>query len=314
MTLDRLHVAALLDGRPGHEKQTLGLVEALGRRLDVRLSTIPVERPSPLRRLVESCRCRLPGLGLSRPELADAELLIGTGSSTHLPLLLYKKRYRIPAVTCMSPGWHLRGGFDLCFVPVHDGLPAGGNIVLTLGAPNCLLDLGEHQEGKGLVLIGGVDPASHSWQGTEVLRMVETIVTSDRRSWVIAASPRTPAETVSLLAALARAHANTAFFAYSDTGPGWIEERYRESSVAWVTADSISMMYEALAAGCRLGILPLPWRRSKNKFQRNQEVLLSRGLARSFLSWERDQVDWQTGQYRNEASHCAECILELLAR
>jgi uncharacterized protein len=308
----RLHVAALLDGRPGHEKQTLGVVEALGRLVPLHLTRLAVSRPSLSRRLADTLRLWLPGAGMAAGQLAGVDLLLGTGSSTHLPLLLYKKRYRVPAVTCMSPSPHLRRGFDLCFVPEHDGLAAAGNVVLTLGAPNTLEDLGEHQEDRGLILIGGIDRSSHHWHGEEVVRMVREIVTSSPfRTWVVASSPRTPAATVTLLATLANSLANARFFPYQATGPGWIEERYQESRVAWVTADSISMMYEALAAGCRLGILPLRWRRQKSKFQTNLELLLARGFAHSYAAWSSHRGDWQQQTYPNEARKCAERILQI---
>jgi mitochondrial fission protein ELM1 len=308
-------VAVLLDGRPGHEKQTLGIVDALGRKISLKEQRILVSRPTPLARLVQVCRLLLPGGGLAHPLLGSTDLLIGTGSTTHLYLLLYKKQYRIPAVTCMSPVALLRRRFDLCFIPEHDGIGPGENILLTAGAPNSSTNQGEHDERKGLILLGGIDPASHSWDSRETIRMVETIVSSGGdRSWVIASSPRTPDETLIETRHLAERFANAVFVDFRDTQPGWIEEHYALCSVAWVTADSISMMYEALAAGCRLGILPVTWRRKNSKFQQNEKMVLEKGLAISYAAWLTRQNDWSPAIYLNEAERCADAIVKLLIK
>ncbi|MEE4136513.1 MAG: ELM1/GtrOC1 family putative glycosyltransferase [Desulforhopalus sp.] len=308
-------IGVLLDGRPGHEKQTLGVVAALGRKIPLKQWRISVPRPTPLARLVQLCRLFLPGGGLAHPQLGSADLLFGTGSTTHLSLLLYKKQYRIPIVTCMSPVALLRRRFDLCFIPEHDGIGPAGNILLTAGAPNSSSNQGQHDEQKGLILLGGIDPASHTWDNREIIRMVETIVSSgDSRSWVIASSPRTPDETLVETRHLADRYANAVFVDFRDTQPGWIEEHYALCSVAWVTADSISMMYEALAAGCRLGILPVPWRKKNSKFQNNEKIVLEKGLAISFDTWLTRQNDWSPAIYLNEAERCADAIVKLLIK
>ena len=308
-------IAVLLDGRPGHEKQSLGIVAALGRKISLNQQRIFVPRPSLLVRLVQVCRLFLPGGGLAHPLLGSADLLIGTGSTTHLSLLLYKKQYRIPAVTCMSPVALLRRHFDLCFIPEHEGIGPGENILFTAGAPNSSIDQGEHDEQKGLVLLGGIDQASHSWDNREIIRMVETIVSSGGdRSWVIASSPRTPEETLRETRQLADRFANAVFVDFRDTQPGWIEEHYALCSVAWVTADSISMMYEALAAGCRLGILPVRWRRKNSKFQQNEKIVLEKGLAISYAAWLKQQREWSPAIYLNEAERCADAIVKLLIK
>ncbi len=72
---------------------------------------------------------------------------------------------------------------------------------------------------------------------------------------------------------------------FADTGPGWIEERYAECLKVWVTADSMSMVYEALSAGCRVGLLPVRWKAEKNKFRRSAEYLIENGLAVPFSAW-----------------------------
>ncbi len=306
-----LRIIALLDGRPGHEKQTMGIIEALQKKVPVQLTRMDASGFSVLDKLIQTCRLYLPGTGLSHPHMDDVDLLIGTGSRTHLPMLLYKKKYAIPAITCMTPASHLQNRFDLCFIPEHDGRNGGKNTMLTVGAPNQSQNKRAHRKECGLILLGGIDPKSHHWESSQVIKMVEKIVATDReKSWTISSSPRTPQDTVAMLKQLSKQYDNIHFFDYKDTPPGWIEDQYNKNKVVWVTADSISMIYEAITAGCSVGIFPMQWRSNNSKFKKNEDVLLIKRLVTSFSSWEKGNVTWDEGRQLNEAERCADRILQ----
>jgi mitochondrial fission protein ELM1 len=307
-----LCVVSLLDGRPGHEKQTKGLLQALAAYVEVEVREIVIQPATPLDTLRQLVLLFLPGQGWSHPQLDDADLLLGTGSRTHLPLLLFKKRYGIPIVTCMSPPFFIRSRFDLCFVPEHDGLKEQHNIVHTTGAPNCSRDKGIHQDNRGLILLGGIDFKSHEWHSTKIVSMVRQIVQKTATiHWTISSSPRTPRDTVELMQEVAVDFVNVTFFDYQETQPGWIEKQYDTSSVVWVTADSISMIYEALTAGCKVGIIPLQWKKENCKFKKNEDLLLDKRLVVSFSSWEQGSATWCENIELNEAQRCAERILQI---
>jgi mitochondrial fission protein ELM1 len=307
---NRLRVAVLLDGRPGHEKQTKGILQAMQSMAELEAIPLHVERVGPLALLWRTFLLFLPGKGPSVPSVAKADLLLGTGSRTHLPLLAIKKRYGIPAITCMKPPLHLRSRFDLCFVPEHDGISEQGNIMLTSGAPNCSIDRDRHQAGYGLILLGGIDRKSHDWHSDRICMMVKRIVeTESMTHWTISSSPRTPQETILLLERLAGDAKNVDFFHYQNTEPGWIEEQYDRNSVVWVTADSISMVYEALTAGCKVGILPMQWKRKNSKFKKNEDLLVQKGLVVSYPAWVTGGCSWREDIELNEALRCAERIL-----
>ena len=311
VTIPRLRIVALLDGRPGHEKQTHGIIQELRDVAEVEVREIAVTPGSPLDFLKQLISLFLPGLGWSHPQVADADLLLGTGSRTHLPLLLYKKRYAIPVVTCMSPPIFLRRHFDLCFVPEHDGLKERDNIVNTTGAPNCSRNKGRHQGDCGLILLGGVDQKSHRWESKHIANMVRHIVEKETNiHWIISSSPRTPPETVELMQELAAAFTNARFFHFKETQPGWIEGQYDKSGVVWVTSDSISMVYEALTAGCKVGIIPMQWKKEHSKFKKNEDLLQKKGLVISFSSWQQGNANWRKNIELNEARRCAERILQ----
>lgn len=307
---DRLCVAAFFDGRPGHEKQTRGILGALAELVELRVVEIAVPESPPLKRLSQLVQFVWTDLSQPDPRLAGVDLLLGTGSRTHLAMLLGKKRYRLPAVVCMAPAAPLRSHFDLCFVPEHDGLKESKHVVPTLGAPNCCRNLGQHREDRGLIAIGGRDEKSHRWDSSGMLSMVGVIVEQQKNvHWVLTSSPRTPRVTVEGLAAIAGNHGHVEFRDFCETSPGWIEEQYAISQTAWVSGDSISMLYEALSAGCRVGLLPVQWRVRQGKFQRNEASLLKKNLVLPFAAWRRGERWSGTAAELNEARRCAERIL-----
>lgn len=305
-------MAVFFDGRPGHEKQSRGILQSLGEMVPVEVMQVVAERVSPLTRLRQLMRLfsvfsRKPDQGL-----AEADLLLGAGSRTHLPILLAKKQYRQPAVICMSPTALLRPYFDLCLVPEHDGLKASRNVFITVGAPNCCRNLERHRQDRGLIAIGGVDAKSHRWDSLAMTGMVRQLVETEKNIlWTITSSPRTPEEMVREMMKLADAHDTVCFKDFRHTPPGWIETQYVTCQTAWVSADSISMIYEALSAGCKVGLLPLAWRDHRGKFKSNEEQLLRKNLVLPFRRWQQGERWLNTTTHLNEAQRCAERILRI---
>ncbi len=301
----------MLDGRPGHEKQTLGIIKALEKKISVHLVNIKQQKLTLLQTLIRTCRLLFSKSGERNPLVENGDLLIGTGTGTHLSLLLYKRKYNIPAVTCMSPASYLRPYFDICFVPKHDGIDQFNNVFYTIGAPNCSEDKKLHEKNSGLILLGGIDRQSHHWDSKKISTMVEEIIArEDDIQWVISSSPRTPKQTVSEMENLVTQYNNCRFYDYKDTKRGWIEQQYDHSGPVWVTSDSISMMFEALSAGCNVGLLPVDWKNPKNKFKKNEEVLFRNKHAISYNEWDKVGMSWSASSGLNEAQRCADRILE----
>lgn len=306
-----LRVVALLDGRPGHEKQTLGIIKALEKKTAVHLLEIQQSKLTFFQSLRRTCRLLFTKSGEENPQVANGDLLIGTGTGTHLSLLLYKRKYNIPAVTCMSPASYLRSYFDICFIPKHDDIEQSDNVFFTVGAPNCSVDKKMHKKNVGLILLGGIDKKSHHWNSKNIAKMVKEILSREGNiQWSISSSPRTPKETVLEMEKLAKQYGNGSFFHYRDTQRGWIEEQYDQSSLVWVTSDSISMMFEALSAGCNVGLLPVGWKNQQNKFRKNEEVLLRKNLVISYDYWDKNGFSSSDSRGLNEAQRCANKILE----
>ncbi len=308
-----LNVLTYSDSRPGHEKQTRAVAAALATLTPVTINTCVLPPAVGWRRLFQGLDAiwtpHYPSVGISP---ADVDLIIGAGSATHLPMIASKWRSRAKLVACMSPDPLLRFWFDLCLVPRHDNPRARRNIFTTFGPPCMKINGGRHDPQKGLILAGGIDPKSHRWDTATFLAQIERL--SSRMpeiSWAVSSSPRTPDETIVQLRRLAAENYRVNFFSAADTPPGWIETAYRTHDQVWVTADSVSMVYEALTAGCRVGILPVAWRHPNNKFQRGIDDLMTNGLVLDLDQWLHGKQWPAMISPLNEARRCA---LEILKR
>ena len=306
-----LRVIAFFDGRPGHEKQTRGILQALQKETDIEVTEVSLQRQGAWQTARELFYLFSPFKQRTDTNFPEADLLLGTGSQTHFPMLKIKKLTGCPAVICMTPMSFLQNKFDLIFVPEHDGVAARENIVITIGPPNNAPIVGEKKADRGLILIGGADPKSHFWDTDAIEEALRQITRKENSvTWTLSSSPRTPPDTVERLDKLARQIDNLHFFRYEDTASGWVEKQYAECRTVWVTADSMSMVYEALTAGCQVGILAVRWKNEKNKFKRSEEYLIRNNLAVSYLQWLSGNEVWPTGKPLNEARHCAQEILK----
>ena len=305
-------VAVFLDGRPGHEKQTWGILQAIQRKCPLEIVEIRVSRPNILQYFFFFLRFLLPLCRRFNSTVTGYDLLIGTGTHTHLPMLLYKKKFSIPAVTCMTPASYVQNKFDLIFSPMHDRTnPQKTNIIKTIGPPNTNIDEGRHDRNKSLILIGGIDDKSHYWHTEEIVQSVESLLHIDSgKNFTISSSPRTPAITCNALKELEGKFENVTFYHFRETEKGWVERQYQECENVWVTGDSISMVYEALSSGCRVGILPVDWKKEKNKFKRSEAYLKEKRMVMDLEAYLSGGVREMMGEPIDDADRCAEAILK----
>lgn len=262
-----LRVGVVSDGKAGHLNQSLGLAEALQRlRPDTQIRELPaLSRRAALRTLV--------GGGADAPEL---DLLLGAGHGTHLTLLALGHACGCPTVVIMRPSLP-RQLFDLCITPRHDGLPENERRWLSDGPMNRLLPGPKGEE--GLILIGGPSP-HFAWDEEGLLAQLGQICGDGR--WQLSTSRRTPP---SFLAALrGQRWENLAVHDVADLPPGWLGASLAQAPRCWVTPDSASMVYEALTAGCGVGLLKLA-PQAGSRVAGAMADLGGRGLVRSFGDW-----------------------------
>lgn len=301
-----LVVWAFTDGKAGHENQTRGLLAALAQRqpLDARWINVPAYA-SVLSSLMT--RRFLPGVGLPPPSI-----LIGAGHRTHLPMLAARRAHGGRSIVLMKPSLP-RAWFDLCVIPEHDvapGCAAGisSNVLLTRGALNGM-QAGTKNPKSGLILIGGAS-RHYGWREKELVAHVQTIVQSETAvQWVLTTSRRTPASTTTRLQTLA--FSNLTVVPVQVTGAGWLAEKLAQATCVWATEDSVSMVYEALTAGCATGVLPVPRRRRIGKIARGIAGLADDGLITHFDDWQKGIQLTAPEKPFNEAARVATLVTEM---
>ncbi len=169
-----LQIKACLDGRPGHEKQTQGVIAALTRLTPIAASYEKLPRPA----MVPGLKNWIVYLGtwglriLPQRKRTAVDLIIGTGAATHIPMLRLKGRSHAKVVTCMTPDPLLLGKIDLCLVPHHDQPPQRANIFTTIGPPGLPARTRGADSQCSLILVGGRDEKSHVWQTTVLVSQI----------------------------------------------------------------------------------------------------------------------------------------------
>lgn len=298
-----LEIHVLSDGKPGHENQSYGLAEAIGRLRPVTTSKIHLAAlPGPFARLKKAFK--------ESELLPKPRLLIGAGHAVHPALLALSRAYDVPCVLLMKPTLPA-ALFDLCLVPEHDlgGREPQDHVIPTIGALNRVPPPDGRPRHGGLILLGGPS-SSHGWDAAAVEAAIRAIVSAGRdRSWRITDSRRSPAGT---LDALTKTCPALAAYPHGDTGRDWLPQMLAEAAEVWVTEDSVSMIYEALSSGAKVGLLPVPATKKAGRVARGVERLAEEGFVTRFAEWTPDAGLAEPPQVLREADRCAAIVLERL--
>ena len=224
------------DGKKGHEKQTQGLVQGL--KL---LPNIEVEE------YLLPCNTSISELA----KLPCPTVIAGAGHATHIPMLCSRLIFGGRTVVLMKPTIPA-AFFDLVFLPQHDTCSSFGNVFSTEGVLSPSVDQ-EPDPACGVVLLGGTS-RHFPWNAERVSTLVEKIARqSPEKQWTVCDSPRTPTETMQLI----QLGDNIVKKPWQETDSEYLTRTLATSSATWVTCDSVTMLYEALATRATVGVLLL---------------------------------------------------------
>ena len=286
------------DGKPGHENQALGLIQALSDMIEVKVFDIQPE--SFFQTIKYYIKKSFPMLDRLPPLL-----IIGVGHATHLSVLAAKRSVGGRAVILMKPSWPT-WLFDYCVVPEHDGFTASNHVITTIGVLNRIVPSEQLDQNIGLILIGG--PSSHyEWFDDAMLERIEIILAKDKKQWLITTSRRTPESFVSRLKKLPSE--NLEVIIASDTGKDWLPQQLQRAATVWITEDSVSMVYEALTAGGDCGILPVQ-RKQESRVSAGIDQLIEKRRLISFDAWMLKGKMLKNDQPINESKRIAEYLLQ----
>ncbi len=288
------------DGKAGHDNQSRGLAEALARLQPV--EPVTLNPLPPLNALSGFLRGYLP-IWNQQPA---PDLLIGAGHRTHLSMLAARRARGGKAVVLMRPSLPLRL-FDLCLIPEHDMPPLRPNVLATRGALNRIFPSKTLESDRGLLLIGG--PSAHfSWNDAAVCQQIAAIIAADPAiAWTLTTSRRTPSSFLDALTAVSSP--GLSVVPVTQTGLEWLPAQLARAGQVWVTADSVSMIYEALTAGAKVGVLTVPQLRP-NRISRGLDRLIQAGWLTAFADGQQCRHLQRPPGIFNEAERCARWISE----
>ncbi|HQX49083.1 MAG TPA: ELM1/GtrOC1 family putative glycosyltransferase [Planctomycetaceae bacterium] len=287
------------DGRAGHENQVEGLSEAIASICPAQFCDIYLNRS------FRGMKSLIPNRLSFAKNLPAPDLLIGAGHATHLPLLTFQKRFGGKTVVIMKPSLPT-ALFDLCLIPVHDNLMfQPGNVIRTEGSLNKIHPSTRHDSRQGIVLLGG--PSRHfAWSDECVMAQILRITQKDCLQWTLATSHRTPQ---SFVQEWHRQVSEIPLVTSQECSPQWVPQQLANCGVAWVSCDSMSMIYEALTAGTRLGLLELPTM-TQDRISRNIKRLTHQGLATTYSQWLAGHELPIYGNHLTETDRCALIVVE----
>ena len=289
-----------IDGKPGHEKQSAGLIQGIESIRPIEVHEIDVRFKALHWRQLRRFLLR------DAPDLPPPDLLVGVGHRTHLPLLLARLVCGGRSVVLMKPTLPLRF-FDLLFVPQHDRVRRKANVVPTRGVI-CPTKLDDKETDTGLILLGGPSP-HFEWSNQSVGDQVAAIAReSPDLAWQVCDSRRTPE---GLRDCLPRA-ANLAFRHWRSLPANFLENALAKAEYVWVSADSASMLYESLSAQARVGIIDLKPKRRRNKHARAIAELVASGHVSTSTKGLRLDRGTDSAGFAPENQRCAEVVVERL--
>lgn len=263
----------LSDDKPGHKNQLRGLAERLESLADAQVVWIDVHQHpvSWLKALLGSA----PAINAPWPNI-----IVAAGSSTHRLLLACRKRYGAMTVVLMRPGFPRRW-VDLAIIPAHDNPPEHPRVLETRGVLNAARpqETPVHDR-RGLILIGG--PSRHYiWNNDDIFRQILTLCEEyPDWTWSLTTSRRTPSSLVQRFEDLSLD--NITFYHHEQTAAAWLPSALAGSRVAWVSPDSVSMVYESLTASLPVGLFRLTPRR-RSRIVNGLRDLQAKGLV---VSWD----------------------------
>ncbi|MCG8378387.1 MAG: mitochondrial fission ELM1 family protein [Proteobacteria bacterium] len=288
------------DNKPGHDSQSIGLCSAIGAIKTCDQYDLPAG--SPDNRFFNLVTRQFPA-GASLP---DPDILIGAGHGTHLPMLAAKRARGGKIIVLMKPSLPVFL-FDMCIIPEHDAPPDKKNIIVTTGAINKIKTDTAKDVASGLILLGG--PSKHfAWDEPNILNQIKSIISNDLdTNWLVADSPRTPDTT---LATLKKWQLNaTTLLSYSDSKPEELQNHIQSAGKIWVSADSISMIYESLTAGAPVGIIEV-LNKTESRIVNAINNLINENEITTFKQWQQNGVMKPNSLNLNEALRCSRLLQE----
>ena len=295
-----MKVVILSDEKPGHYKQSLGIVQKMS---EYQVEWLEIQFHAKWRdNLLRVFMCIFGGIPLSVSfihtllrssltastynsvlQIRDVDVILSTGSSVAAINLLLGKILRAKTVTCRRPSPVGIRHFDLAILPMLSWKrgKGRGNVCKTIGVPNPISPDALNAEQTKLeqklnlpdcprigILVGGTDRHETITiaDAERLSEICKTIAKKMNGQIFVTTSRRTPSDVAAHLVSTVKPADWCPTFIEPDT-PSELNDPYQAilalSDLLIVTADSFSMVCEAASSGRKVIILSLSRRRRR---------------------------------------------------
>ena len=146
-----MHIVYVSDGKAGHRSQAIGLFKAMQRQSQqaVTFEEISIVELAIFPLIMGIMQHKIPQLKQT------PDYIFGVGSHTQFRVLLLGKIYKqAKTVILMKPNFPF-SWFDYAVIPEHDAVAEQGNVIVSRGALNPIVDEQQHISGRILLALGG---------------------------------------------------------------------------------------------------------------------------------------------------------------
>ena len=154
-------------------------------------------------------------------------------------------------------------------------------------------------------MIGGVSK-HYTWDNTSLTAQIKEVLNTPDIQWYITDSPRTP--DISRRSMQKLASDNVQYMPFDQSPATWLHDALQQAGTVWVSADSISMIYEAITSGASVGVFNVPIK-SSGRISSAVKNMVDDKLITTFHSWKSGKPLSPAKPPLNEAARCAELLL-----
>ncbi len=298
-----LKVLFLADTRPGHYHLSEGVIAALKRLRDVQVTRIEIRRKwiVPTRWL----RARIHAKSFYPPRmlrmayridaeaLPEADLVISAGGETLMPNICVSRYLGLPSIFCGSLRELDAQEFSLVISSYECDADAPRHMVTlkpspmdpdSLGRPDEVVAYGPDRTPKLAALLIGGNAASFRFgrgEWKDLMARIGQISQQWGTRWMISTSRRTPDYVADMLGEFAKDETIVErYIDFRTAGPSTLPDIFRRAEIVLCTADSSSMVSEAISA--RIPVVGLTPKASHLPEDENayRDLLINRGWYR----------------------------------
>ncbi len=290
----------LTDEKAGHKSQLLGLCDRLQEKMEVKFHWVIVTK-QPITWL-DFILGRSP-----YPEFDPPDWVIGAGQSTHRLVLFCKRIFKAKAILLMNPSYP-SSWYDACIISYHDKPKSADNIIATNGVMNNVIPRKAHNKSNsGLFLVGGINEHYH-WDSLAIIdQVVEICRQQSGIHWILSDSRRTPVDFIPLLKSMAIE--NLEIISCEQTSADWVKRQLATVDQAWVTSDSVSMVYECITSNVPTGMLVMKQKR-RSRVVKAMELLINKGWVRPYSPQDVDKLLESGDKQLWEAERVADWLIQ----